>query len=55
MIRCFVLPLLAVSYAADRDHCSADYLGNAGGDRGIGLITATETEIPAAADRARRA
>jgi hypothetical protein len=55
MIRCFVPPLLAVSYAADRDHAPPTASAMQAAIEGSGLITATETEIPAAADRARRA
>jgi hypothetical protein len=55
MIRCFVPPLLAVSYAADLDHAPPTTSAMQAAIEGSGLITATESEIPAAAERARRA
>jgi HNH endonuclease len=55
MIRCFAPPLLAVSFAADRDHAPPEAVAMQTAIEGSGLITATETEIPAAAERARRA
>jgi hypothetical protein len=55
MIRCFAPPLLAVSFAADRDHAPPEAEAMQAAIEGSGLITATEPEIPAAAERARRA
>ena len=55
MIRCFVPPLLAVSFAADRDHAPPEAEAMQAAIEGSGLITATDPEIPAAAERARRA
>lgn len=54
-IRCFVPPLLSLSYAADRAGAApaADAMRTA--IDGSGLLTAPEPEIPAAAERARRA
>jgi hypothetical protein len=54
-IRCFLPPLLAVSYAADRDRAAPSTSAMQAAIEGSGLIAATAQQIPAAADRARRA
>lgn len=54
-MRCFLPPLLPLSYAADRDGVSPDRSAMQAAITGSGLLTADEPEIPEAAERAREA
>lgn len=54
-IRCFAPPLLGLSYAADRAGAPPDTSEMQAAIDGSGLLVADEPEIPAAAERARRA
>jgi hypothetical protein len=54
-IRCFVPSLLPVSYAADRTNAAPVAPAMQAAIEGSGLLAASEDEIPAASQRARRA
>lgn len=54
-IRCFVPPLLPLSFVADRDAAAPPTPGMRAAIRGAGLLEAINEETPAAAERARRA
>lgn len=54
-IRCFLPPLLGLSYASDRSDAPPDTSEMQAAIDGSGLLIADEPEIPAAAERARRA
>ena len=54
-IRCFAPPLLALSYAADFDQAPPATSAMQAAIEGSGLLTVGEAELPAAAERARRA
>ena len=54
-MRCFLPPLLPLSYSADRDEAPPDAPAMQAAIEGSGLLTAEEPEIPEAADRARQA
>ena len=54
-IRCFAPPLLALSYAADLDQAPPATSAMQAAIEGSGLLTVGEAELPAAAERARRA
>jgi hypothetical protein len=55
LIRCLAPSLLPLSYAADRDSAAPTTLAMQAAIEGSGLLTAEEPELPAAAQRARRA
>lgn len=54
-IRCFAPPLLALSYAADLDQAPPAASAMQAAIDGSGLLAVGEAELPAAAERARRA
>lgn len=54
-MRCFLPPLLPLSFAADRDDAQPDARAMQAAIEGTGLLGANESEIPVAADRARHA
>lgn len=54
VIRCFLPPLLPLSYAADRDGASPDALAMQAAIEGSGLLTADDEGVPDAAHRARQ-
>lgn len=54
-MRCFLPPLLPLSYAADREGAPPDPFAMRAAIQGSGLLTADQAEVPEAAERAREA
>lgn len=54
-IRCFIPPMLPLSFAADRDNATPPVFAMQAAIEASGLLAAPDEEVPAASQRARRA